>query len=259
MRPTRLLSHAPHGFTLVELAVAVAVIALLIGTLLVPLATQIERRQTAQTEQEMEAIKEALIGFALAQTPPRLPCPYRVGGSDPGTETYNAASGRCITCPAEPSPNASVQNLLPWASLGLAPSDAWGNRYVYRVMCRYAARPVGANVVLGLDTGSNLTVCADALCVQLLTVSTPENAPAAVILSHGPNGRGAVIANAPPGVASQAPVSADEVANWTNSNVFVSHPPRAQVATPGDEFDDLVAWLSPHVLKSRLVAAGKLP
>ena len=39
-------------------------------------------------------------------------------------------------------------------------------------------------------------------------------------------------------------------------DLYIYHEPtRAQ----GEEFDDMVIWLSPHVLKNRMVQAMKLP
>ncbi len=244
---------ANRGFTLIEMAITAAVLALLIGTLLIPLATQIERKQIADTQQTLEDIKEALIGFALAQPQPRLPCPHQPGWTPAGTEAVDV-SGQCVGCTGPPI--TSFEGMVPWATLGIGAADAWGNRYRYRVMCSYAAR---TPATLDLATTADLRVCSDAACTQLLTVTTAQNAPGAVILSHGPNGRGAVSADPTAGVGPQAAVSADEQANTDGNAVFVSHPPRSRDATAGDEFDDIVVWLSPHVLKSRLVSAGRLP
>ena len=56
----------PKGFTLVEMAVVVVVMALILGSILVPLSTQVEQRQVVDTQRVLEDIKEALIGYALA-------------------------------------------------------------------------------------------------------------------------------------------------------------------------------------------------
>ena len=68
-----LARNAAGGFTLVELAVVIAIIALLLGALLVPLATQHQLRKNKEAERELREIKEALIGFAIANG--RLPWP----------------------------------------------------------------------------------------------------------------------------------------------------------------------------------------
>ena len=62
-----------RGFTLIELAVVIAIVALLLGALLVPLATQIQGRNVKETRESLAEIKEALMGYAMTQG--RLPCP----------------------------------------------------------------------------------------------------------------------------------------------------------------------------------------
>lgn len=54
------------GFTLIELAVALVVVTLILGGLLVPLNTQLEQRKSSDTQKSLDEIKEALIGFAVA-------------------------------------------------------------------------------------------------------------------------------------------------------------------------------------------------
>jgi len=76
------------GFSLVELAVALAIIALLLAGALIPLSTQIEVRNAADTQRAMESIREAIVGFAQANG--RLPCPadgsIAAGAAGAGTE-----------------------------------------------------------------------------------------------------------------------------------------------------------------------------
>ena len=62
-----------RGFTLIELAVVIAIVALLLGALLVPLATQVQGRNIKETQRSLKEIKEALLGYAVTQG--RLPCP----------------------------------------------------------------------------------------------------------------------------------------------------------------------------------------
>ncbi len=61
------------GFSLIELAIVLVVVALLIGGLLVPLSMQIEQQRIRDTQKTLEEIKEALVGFAIANG--RLPRP----------------------------------------------------------------------------------------------------------------------------------------------------------------------------------------
>jgi len=61
------------GFSLVELAVALAIIALLIAGALIPLSTQMDVRNVADTRRSMESIRDAIIGFAQAKRAASLP------------------------------------------------------------------------------------------------------------------------------------------------------------------------------------------
>src|SRR5437762_13518430 len=80
------------GFSLVELAVALAIIALLLAGALIPLSTQVEVRNVADTQRRIESIREAILGFAQANG--RLPCPAY--GGTPGGTVDTAAWGEVV-------------------------------------------------------------------------------------------------------------------------------------------------------------------
>lgn len=237
------------GFTLIELAVAIFVIALILGSLLVPLSTQVDQRQTAEARLRLEEIRDALTGHAAAQG--YLPCPDT---NNDGVE--DVAGGSC----------SNPEGNVPWVTLGVQPSDPWGNRFRYRVSPQYAQRaPIG----LTLSTPGTLQVCAASACAageRITEVPPSLNAAVAVLLSHGPNGWGSIIPASgaqrlPTGCASVAgcaAMTANEIANADGDVNFVSRDRSPADSTAG-EFDDIVLWLSPHVLKQRMVAAGRLP
>jgi len=62
-----------EGFTLIEMAVAIFIITLLIGSILFPLTTQVEQRQIAETQKILDETRQAIIGFAVING--RLPRP----------------------------------------------------------------------------------------------------------------------------------------------------------------------------------------
>src|SRR6266849_5484579 len=115
------------GFSLVELAVALAIIALLLAGALIPLSTQIEVRNVADTRRGMESIREAIIGFGQANG--RLPCPADgtivAGTAGAGTEARSGVDHN-KTC-------TNVFGVVPWATLGVPETDAWGRRFSYWV------------------------------------------------------------------------------------------------------------------------------
>jgi len=246
-----------RGFTLVEIAIAVFIITLLLGSILVPLTTQVEQRQVSEAQKMVDDIKEALIGHAVAKG--YLPCPDRTSGgagtandtANDGVEDYNTATGVCFSTTATGN--------VPWVTLGLGISDPWGDRFRYRVHSSYAQRSPAA--VFNLTTASNLTVTATS-GGALLTAASPDGA-IAVIISHGKNGFGAI--NSQTNTARPAPTSVDELDNSAGGTSYTSRThtvfanPCGGAGQPLCEFDDIVTWLGKYTLYNRMVAAGKLP
>lgn len=243
------------GFTLVEMAIVLVIIGLLLGGLLMPLSAQVEQQRIAETQKYLEQAKEALIGFAAANG--RLPCP--ASATSNGVES--PAGGGVCTNPYDGFLPAATLGLTPTDSLGYA-ADAWGgpqNRIHYAVTrANSSAFTTGGGMqATGMGTLTpDLRVCSSAATITATQCSNPETTnvlttnAVAVIYSVGKN-------------AASGGTGADESANpnpnsANNDPVFVSRPPSASGA-PGGEFDDIVAWLSPNILYSRLIAAQRLP
>lgn len=235
-------SNRARGFTLIEIAVAIFIIALLLGSLLVPLTTQVEERQVSETEKTLGEIRDALLGFAIANG--YLPCPdtgtngtENLSGSGCGTITAGIACGR-----------------FPHGNLGFANSDLWGNRLTYCVNELFARR--GAGLTFTLSTpGNDIYICTTSGCGT--TVSTTA---VAVILSHGRNGYGA--RNLATGNQNSCPpegCSNDEQENFDNNDRNIVWRARTASGAAAGEFDDVVVWLPRYTLFNRMVAAGKLP
>ena len=62
-----------EGFTLVELAIVIAIVGFLLGGFLAPLRTQIDATRVRETERMLDEIRDALVGYALIHG--ALPCP----------------------------------------------------------------------------------------------------------------------------------------------------------------------------------------
>jgi prepilin-type N-terminal cleavage/methylation domain-containing protein len=233
-----------RGFTLIELAVAMFILVLLLGSILVPLTTQVEQRQISDTQKTLEEIKEAITGFAIANK--YLPCPDITAGVNSNDGVEDVTGTNCT----------SAEGNLPWATLGVASTDAWGNRFRYRIDTDFTNRDPSS--MFGLSSSADLQVCTTATCSatapeMALTQASPNGTPV-VILSHGRNGLGAIGANT--NAANPAPTSANELENTDGDNRFVS---RVVSTAAGSEFDDIVIWLPRYVLLNRMISAGKLP
>lgn len=244
------MGRCHSGFTLIEIAVAAFVIAVLLGGLLIPLTTQVEQRQISDTEKALQEIRDALVGFAVANG--YLPCPDRATAVSAGTPTgTNVANDGIEDINTLGECSAANEGNVPWATLGVGSMDVWGNRFRYQVNANFSRRSPGATFTL--SSTSNIIVCSASACGATARYT---NDAVAVIISLGKNGLGAI--NASTGTANPAPTSADEIQNQTGPSQFMSRT-HTQVGSPAGEFDDIVTWLSKHTLFNRMVAAGKLP
>lgn len=261
-------NNIQRGFSLIEIAVVLVIVAVLISIVAVPLATQVDQQRTNETNKQLEQIKEAIYGFAMANG--RLPCPSRL--VDNGVESVPALNdGNCPT----------FNGFVPAVTLGLAPLDAngfmvdgWGgdqNRIRYAVSnisVTGAATPTcPANVTFPLTKPSPAGI-------KVATIDCLISKPLLSICSKAPNGAAgaatgcvagsALTTNAPFVVFSHGKNMAfgtggtDEAHNLDADGYFVSRTPTGTSA-PGGEFDDLVTWGSLPILYSKLVSVGKLP
>lgn len=234
-----MMRRAQRGFSLVELAIVLVVVGLMIGGLLAPLSAQLEQRRVSETQRVLDDTREALIGFALRNG--YLPCP--AVSAQNGLEDRSGA-----TCT-----QGKRQGFVPWATLGLQRSDAWGR------MLRYSVTPAfsDSQLLFGLGTRRDITIGTRDAAGNLVAASGIGDIPA-VIMSHGRNGFGAVSETGVPN-AAEVTGNADERANAGEAGIAFVSRTHGDARSPGGEYDDLVTWVSPNILYSRMVAAGALP
>lgn len=255
-------SHRPSaGFTIIELAVAMFLVALLFGGVFVPLKSQVERRKIDGTVQVLEKAREALLGYAATRG--YFPCPADAASGGEEAAGSDHASGEC----------PAYHGFLPAVTLGIASADAngyaldaWGtaaNRIRYAVAKQGTG---GASNTFTRVNGmrsagiSNLTDTALSLlhvCGRAQGVSAAVSCGTApTLVSTAPVVMWSVGANAATGG-----MSADEAQNpnpngGSADRIFVS---RVASDMPGNEFDDIIAWIPVPILIGRMVAAGQLP
>jgi len=233
-----------RGFTLIEIAIVIFIVALLLGGMLLPLSAQQDIRQRQETEKSLNDIRDALMGYAVVNG--YLPCPAPVDLSTGGAEATRDANGVCVI----------RVGLVPWTTLGLGHLDAWGHLFRYSVSPAFSNSGIGLGAKFTLaSTGDILIQTRDAGGVlQTLASNVP-----AVVLSHGKNGAWAYGENGIQ-LADSTSLNTDEDTNAAVAGTtFVNRTPSAPSAIAPGEFDDLVVWLPANTLFNRMVAAGKLP
>lgn len=235
------------GFTLIELAMVLLIIGLLLGGLLMPLATQIEQRDRQLVKQELEDIKQALLGYAVING--RLPCPSFE--TDPSSDDYGMPV-------AMGSATCGQDGILPWKVLGVSETDPWGSArtssnslwtgyWHYRVREEYTD-------MLDQDTHFDTAMPggpADELVVYHEDVSnkltaTGNDSPILIVYSSGPDG----------------------IPDTGNIDSAIYDPANAP-SDPGDTefqggipyagFDDITTWMTRPLLLSTMLAARVLP
>ena len=231
-----------------EMAIVLAIVALLLGGLLPTISSQIEQQRRTETRKYMDEVRDALLGYAVANG--RLPCPDITsdGMEDiaPAVITNDVPSiGQstkkfsCAVIPVGTIPT------VPYNTLGVSPKDSFNSALVYGVTTAFGERNEvysangGGGALLSsssfnLSSAGTMRVCTAGCAVPDLTTTA-----AAVIVSRGANWATASLP--------------DETENTNGDTKFVSR----DFVQNG--FDDLVVWLSPNTLFNRMVAAGKLP
>jgi len=243
------------------MAIAVFVIALLLGSILVPLQTQIETRRKDSTDRILEQARETLLGFVAAYG--YFPCPASSTSNGQEAVTSHATG----VCDASVTGTNVYAGFLPAVTLGFTPVDTngyaldgWGlpqNRIRYavaNVTVNSVSNPftrtngmrnaLMSNIVASTQllyvcsSGSGVTASACASANETLT-----DKAITLVWSLGPN--------APTGGSSP-----HEDKNLDGNRIFVM---RTQSNASGAIFDDVLAWIAPPLLFNRMVAAGQLP
>lgn len=221
------------GFTLVEMGIVLTIVALLLGTLLPKISAQIEQQRRAETRNQLSEIQQALFGFALLNG--RFPCPMLASITNPANAGYGVEAATCTA-------NAAAEGLLPWKTLGVSETDAWGTKRTktadaWNGYWRYRTDRNFSNAAVPFTLGTGFS--ADALSIydnggNIITTTTER--PIAIVYSTGPN-------FTPDG----------------KNTVYEGAAGTYQSDVPTASFDDMLVWISRPLLFNRMVAAGKLP
>lgn len=222
-------SKAQKGFTLIEVAVVMVIVALVIGSILTPLSIQRGEKRRVFTDKTLTEIHDALIGYAMVNG--HLPCPASAASN--GLENRNGATQDCLT----------EHGFVPARTLGLNGRfdtqnrilDEWTRPISYS-LTNINSWEYAKDITLSATT-PDYRVCRAAGCAAANSILA-ENLVAVVYAS-----------------AQDLSNSPDQLENSDGDTDFVKN---VKIEAIGSEFDDQIIWISPNLLTLQLVKAGKI-
>ena len=265
------------GFTLIEIAIVLVIVTVLLGYTVAMFPIQQELKQYRQANDEMDEIIEALIGFA--QVNGRLPCPSTTASANGLEDRADVIINTTGAVGADGEPDSCVAyfGFLPSGTLGMngrttttgVLQDPWGTGYAYAVsdvdasgdgiidfVVANGIRDEGLAAYIPGANPPDLFVCDDSTSIGNHTDCTPASLGnqvagnlAAVIVSLGKSNSLTVSSN----IQRE---NFDDFDDGTNDKVYVS---TSRSDVDGSEFDDVVRWISPNLLFSKMIEADQLP
>lgn len=204
--------------------------------------SSLEARRDQRTLLALAQARDALVGYAIMYG--RLPLPAR-----------SATDGREREQPCASEANCS--GFLPWATLGVSGTDAWGKLLRYSVTPEFSRQPltlataVATKTVQSRDGQGRLFYVAGFPRCTLRERCSP-----AVVYSHGKNNFGTTELGL--AQANAARDNLDEQQNDATAVNFISRAASDDPASVGGVYDDLVSAISLPLLYNRMNFAGQL-
>lgn len=228
-----------YGFSLIEMAMVLLILSILLSGITLSLSQSVTNARRTETKNQLEMVQEALYGYA--QDKGFLPCPADETGIEDCLLTHGFV------------PNGLLS--LPGRLNGGLLLDPWQNPLRYSVIADFK---FGGDItnVFKAPLPTMFTVCDDST-TPITDISCAANAltnsSPIIIFSIGENWNSynspAEQANSGNGVTLLGTYNIHP----NGDNNFVS------TGYSEDNFDDLILWLSPYTLYSRMIKAGQLP
>jgi prepilin-type N-terminal cleavage/methylation domain-containing protein len=241
-RPYAIIQRCPKGFSLLEVAIVMLILSLVLGGVLISLATTKEIDDRRDSEAILNEVKLALYGFAQATG--RLPCPA-------------TATSAGIEVPAGGGVCTQQHGFVPALTLGLNGAfnddelllDSWYSPLRYSVTSANTSAYTSSGGLSNAGINAlapDFRVCDAAACGNVIVDSVP-----AVLISLGADWASFDGADVDATENSgENTINGYKHANDTN---FVS----SQYIE--NNFDDLIVWVSSSILITKLIAVGQLP
>lgn len=268
------------GFTLVELAIVMVVIALLTAGGLRMIRTLTDLNHATDTRERMARARDALTAYWLRNG--RLPCPAEptFTDTDPnaGKETLVSTPTQgnvCSLTVSDPSGNSAYWGELPWVSLGLPAEvayDGYNGRLLYAVaegaiFNANLGTLVSPSTIAGTANFGGVPVPTSAAIPGAIKINnangnaqnTQATLYAFALLSYGPNGYGAYQNSGQPKTVDTSLTGTGEQTNMHPSTSALTLYESVLASEKPDVFDDRLVYVSADELINKAIAAGMVP
>lgn len=204
--------HQQNAFTLLEVAIAIMIVGLLMGTFMSYYNTDRSARADMYTKQRMDRVMNVIANFVIMNN--RMPCP-----ADPG-QPENQRGNEKGGC----SGNVE-KGILPFRTLGISDNDAkdgYGHYMTY-VMAGGLSTSSGTGAT---DSNSKFCTSSPPALLQIRNgAATVSSDVAVALISHGPGGAGGynIFSNSPsnPIEGFMGTNEANNAVNQTSSNIWI--------------------------------------
>jgi prepilin-type N-terminal cleavage/methylation domain-containing protein len=196
---------AHQGFSLLELAIVVTILSVMMTLGLEVAAQLIGSRSYRDTQAQLSTLDQALVNFY--QVYGRLPCPadrtLSPTNTSYGLEQFNGAGPNCSSVSL--GGGSVYMGSIPFRTLNLPLSmsiDSYGSKIDYFVTAalavagtntnQFGATDGTANAAIEVRTGILDVACAGVTNCEKLADPATQTGAAYMLISHGPDQRGAV-------------------------------------------------------------------
>jgi prepilin-type N-terminal cleavage/methylation domain-containing protein len=244
------------GFSLIELAVVLVIIALMAGSVMTLMNRHLDTNRYDKTAETLKRIEEALQRQVMISG--YLPCPAALNAA-PSSATYGVATDCNAAAPAGTTDISAIAGTADDIRIGAVPTrtlnlpdnmlmDAWNMRLTYVVVKDLAIDTTKFNAYVKPASGG-VTVT-DATGNPALDPAQAELFSAYAVLSHGNDKKGATVLSG--GSATACTAGNMDSENCDGDSTFIDTAFNNSTTIIASFFDDLIVWKPYYLINPSL-------